>query len=70
MELTLVLTTPLATPGRTRPASSVLLLHNIPSRTPPGPSASAFVLRVVVAGQLGVGRRIHLKIRALLRGLQ
>jgi hypothetical protein len=30
----------------------------------------AWVLRVVAAGQLGVGRRVHLEIRALLRGLQ
>jgi len=30
----------------------------------------AWLLRVVAAGQLGVGRRVHLEIRALLRGLQ
>ena len=30
----------------------------------------AWLLRVVAAGQLGVGRRVHLEIRTLLRRLQ
>jgi hypothetical protein len=29
-----------------------------------------WVLRVVAAGQLGVGGRLHLQIRVILRGLQ